>query len=79
MPLFIKIDPEESHHWENHPTYKKAMQNKDVGLDIPMQNSVVIPAGSRSFKINLRIKTEPNHGYMLLPRSSISKTSILFL
>ena len=76
MPLFIKIDPEESHHWENHPTYKKAMQNKDVGLDIPMQNSVVIPAGSRSFKINLRIKTEPNHGYMLLPRSSISKTTI---
>jgi len=76
MPLFLKIDPEESHHWQNHLTYTKAMNNKDVGLDIPMQNSIVIPAGSKSFKIDLRIKTEPNHGYMLLPRSSISKTNI---
>tara|TARA_B100000965_G_scaffold333664_1_gene298660 strand:+ start:3484 stop:3930 length:447 start_codon:yes stop_codon:yes gene_type:complete len=76
MTLFIKIDPEESHHWQNHPTYTKAMNNKDVGLDIPMQNSIIIPANSKSFKINLKIKTEPNHGYMLLPRSSISKTNI---
>lgn len=76
MTLFIKIDPEESHHWENHPTYTKAMNNKDVGLDIPMQNSTIIPAGAKSFKINLGIKTEPSHGYMLLPRSSICKTHV---
>ena len=76
MPLFIKLDPEESHHWENHPTYKNAINNGDVGLDIPMQRSILIPAGSKSFKIDLGFKASPTHGYMLVPRSSISKTTI---
>tara|TARA_B100000787_G_scaffold11469_1_gene8527 strand:+ start:3203 stop:3649 length:447 start_codon:yes stop_codon:yes gene_type:complete len=76
MPLFLKIDPKHSHYWENHPTYKNAMINKDVGLDIPMQLSVIIPANTRSFKINLDFKTDSTHGYMILPRSSISKTTI---
>ena len=30
MPLFIKIDPENDHHWLNHPTYNKAKKNKDT-------------------------------------------------
>jgi len=62
--------------WENHPTYKKARKNEDVGLDIPMLNDVVVPAGVTSFKIPLGIKTEPTHGYMLIPRSSIVKTTM---
>lgn len=76
MPLFINIDPVDSHHWENHPTYTNAMNNKDVGLDIPMQNSILIPARSSSFKIDLCFKACPTHGYILVPRSSISKTNI---
>lgn len=63
-------------YWENHPTYKKAKKNEDVGLDIPMLNDIIVPAGSTSFKIPLGIKTEPTHGYMLVPRSSIVKTSL---
>ena len=62
--------------WENHPTYKKARKNEDVGLDIPMLNDVIVPAGAKSFKILLGIKTEPTHGYMLIPRSSIIKTTM---
>lgn len=62
--------------WENHPTYKKAQKNEDVGLDIPMLNNVMIPATATSFKIPLGIKTEPTHGYMLIPRSSIVKTTL---
>jgi len=76
MPLFLKIDPESSHYWDNHPTYKKAMQNKDVGLDIPMQNSIMISKFTTSFKIDLKFKADSTHGYMILPRSSISKTTI---
>jgi len=76
MPLFIKIDPEIEHNWTNHPTYKKAQKNKDVGLDIPMQSSVIIPANIKSFKVNLQFKGAPTHGYMLVPRSSISKTTV---
>ena len=76
MPLFLKIDPIESHQWENHPTYANALLNKDVGLDIPMQNSIIIPAGSKSFKIDLCFKADPTHGYTLVPRSSITKTNI---
>ena len=77
MPLFINIDPDNDFLWKNHSTYKNACRNKDVGLDIPMQETVVVPAGQLSFKVNLKIKTKPNHGYMLMPRSSLgSKTTI---
>jgi len=62
--------------WENHPTYKKARRNEDVGLDIPMLNDIIVPASAISFKIPLGIKTEPSHGYMLIPRSSIIKTNM---
>lgn len=61
---------------KNHPTYKKAMTNSDVGLDIPMQKSILVPPNARSYKINLDFKACPTHGYMLVPRSSISKTNI---
>ena len=74
--LFLTIDPSDDHYWKVHPTYNKASKNGDVGLDIPMQKSVIIPAHVRSFKINLDFKANPTHGYMLVPRSSISKTSI---
>lgn len=74
--LFLTIDPSNDHYWKVHPTYNKASKNGDVGLDIPMQQSVIIPAHVRSFKINLDFKANPTHGYMLVPRSSISKTTI---
>tara|TARA_B100000575_G_C22858859_1_gene501993 strand:+ start:238 stop:681 length:444 start_codon:yes stop_codon:yes gene_type:complete len=74
--LFLTIDPADDHYWKNHPTYTKASKNGDVGLDIPMQNSIIIPSHARSFKINLAFKANQSHGYMLIPRSSISKTNI---
>ena len=76
MKLFIEIDPVKDHYWKNHPTYHKAKKNEDVGLDIPMQDSIIVPAHVKSFQINLQFKAKPSHGYMLVPRSSISKTSI---
>lgn len=76
MPLFIKIDPKNDYYWKNHPTYTSAKRNEDTGLDIPMQNSELIPANSKSFKINLNFKGNQSIGYMLIPRSSISKTNI---
>ena len=74
--LFLTIDPSNDHYWKVHPTYSKASKNGDVGLDIPMQQSVIVPAHARSFKINLDFKANPTHGYMLVPRSSISKTTV---
>ena len=74
--MFITIDPISDHLWKNHPTYNKAKANEDVGLDIPMIKPVVVPANAISFKIKLGFKARPTHGYMLVPRSSISKTSI---
>ena len=76
MPLHITIQAENDSYWKNHPTYDKAKKNKDVGLDIPMQKSELIPANTMSFKLNLRFKAKPSHGYMLIPRSSMSKTKI---
>lgn len=74
--LFITVDPYNDHYWKTHPTYVKASKNGDVGLDIPMQESIIIPAKTTSFKINLKFRTNPTHGYMLVPRSSITKTNI---
>ncbi len=76
MPLFINIDPNTDTHWRKHPTYSKATKNGDVGLDIPMLHPVIVPPNAISFKINLGFKARPSHGYMLFPRSSISKTGI---
>ncbi len=74
--MFITIDPENDTFWKNHPTYNTAKKNEDVGLDIPMPSCIVIPPNAVSFKIKLGFKTEPSKGYMLVPRSSITKTSI---
>lgn len=76
MPLFIAVDPDFDTHWKNHPTYTKAKKNEDVGLDIPICNPVVVPANAISFKIDLGFKGKASHGYMLVPRSSISKTGL---
>ena len=76
MTLFITVNPVNDYYWKNHPTYQKAKRNGDVGLDIPMQSSELGPANTKSYKINLNFKGEQTHGYMLVPRSSISKTSI---
>lgn len=76
MSLFLNIDPDNDYYWKNHPTYRKAEMNEDVGLDIPLQKSIIVPPKSMSFKIDLGIKVDPNLGFMLVPRSSITKTTI---
>ena len=76
MSLFINIVTDDDQYWKEHPTYKKAKENEDIGLDIPLQSSVIIPPRAISFKIDLGIKTQPNLGYMLVPRSSIIKTNM---
>ena len=76
MKFFITIQAENNHYWINHPTYVKAKKNEDTGLDIPMQSSILIPSGVKSFKVNLSYKGKQTHGYMLVPRSSLAKTGI---
>ena len=74
--LYLNIIADNEDTWNNHPTYKNAMINEDVGLDIPMNYSVTIPPNSKSYQIDLGFKAEQTHGYMLIPRSSISKTPL---
>lgn len=62
--------------WDNHPTFEKAKLNEDVGLDIPMPISITVPPKTKAFTVDLGFKAEQNHGYMLVPRSSISKTPL---
>jgi deoxyuridine 5'-triphosphate nucleotidohydrolase len=76
MKLFITVNPQNDYHWRNHPTYQQAKRNGDSGLDIPMQSSILVPANSRSFKINLQFNGNQTRPYMLVPRSSLGKTSI---
>lgn len=74
--LQLKIIPDNENYWINHPTYKKAKEHEDSGLDIPMVCSIAVPAKSKSYTVDLGFKAEQNHGYMLVPRSSISKTPL---
>ena len=74
--LELKIIADNKEKWDNHPTYSKAKQNEDTGLDIPMPCSVTVPAKSKAFTVDLGFKAEQNFGYMLVPRSSISNTPL---
>jgi dUTP pyrophosphatase len=74
--LYLNILPDNKHHWENHPTYSVAKSNGDCGLDIPMLNSYTVPANSHAFTVCLGFRASQNWGYMLIPRSSISKTPL---
>jgi len=74
--LSIKIKPDNKFVWSNHPTYRNAIKNEDSGLDIPMSCSIIVPSNSKSFSIDLGYKSEHSLGYMLIPRSSLSKTPL---
>lgn len=74
--LSLKIIADNKETWVKHPTYTTAKSNEDVGLDIPMANSITVPAKSKAFSVDLGFKAEQNFGYMLIPRSSISKTPL---
>lgn len=74
--MHLKINPVDRILWINHPTYKNAVLNEDVGLDIPMANDYIIEANVNAKSIDLGFKCESSHGWMLVPRSSISKTPL---
>ena len=78
MVLKLNILPDSLDKWYpiSHPTYLKAVRNEDCGLDIPMLFTVIVPAKSKAYTVDLGIKTEPTHAYMLVPRSSICKTPL---
>lgn len=75
-PLELNIIPDNEQYWKNHPTYKNAKANQDCGLDIPIHCSITVPANIKAYTVDLGFKAEQNHGYMLVPRSSISKTPL---
>lgn len=56
--------------WVRHPS-------SNAGLDVPVPNRVVVPAGARSFRINLGIRCSPNAHFMLVPRSSMGSKTLL--
>jgi len=76
FPLYINIIADNKDMWNSHPTYEKAKKNEDTGLDIPMPHSIIVPANSKAFTVDLGFKADQNQGYMLIPRSSISKTPL---
>lgn len=76
MRLHLDILPDSYVNWTKHPTYDNANNNEDVGLDIPMQCKYTIPANARSFSLDLGFRCNSSQGWMLVPRSSITKTPI---
>ena len=74
--LNLNILPDEEYYWQNHPTYENAVKNQDCGLDVPMLEDKCVPGNEKAFTIDLGFKAEQDHGYMLVPRSSISKTPL---
>ena len=74
MHLKVKICDENIKHLynnrDNHAT--------DSGFDLYVVKDITIPSHSFGFKIDFQIQCSPeeNHGYDLVPRSSISKTPL---
>lgn len=68
--------------------YQKIIDNQesntDSGLDLITPKTVIIPAGATSYKLSLCVCCEPIfcddtvHGYYLMPRSSMGKTTLRF-
>ena len=76
MHIYVKPDIDSLDFWKKHPSYENAKKNEDCGLDIPLGTEQRVPAKSKAFTIDLGINTQPEMGYMLIPRSSISKTPL---
>ena len=76
VQLELNIVADNKELWKKHPTFENAKLNEDVGLDIPMHISITVPPKTKAFTVDLGFKAEQNHGYMLVPRSSISKTPL---
>lgn len=47
-----------------------------AGLDIPCPMNLTIPPGQKGFKIHLGVRVKSSWHFWLVPRSSISKTSL---
>lgn len=58
--------------------YTEKKYSTDSGYDIVIPDDITIPENSISNKISLGIACEPlnDHGYILMPRSSIVKTPL---
>lgn len=49
----------------------------NAGIDLHVPNNIIVPANARGFKIHLGYAVQFNsNSYMLVPRSSISKTPL---
>ena len=49
---------------------------ENAGLDVPCPMSLTIQPGQRGVKIHLGVKAKPSKHFMIVPRSSISKTPL---
>lgn len=62
--------------------HKSRPANEDAGVDIQFPKQITVPAGARSFKIDLEVQAAVQNDagdyqpYLLMPRSSICKTPI---
>ena len=78
MKLLVKPLNEELYlKYSNHTHYNQG----DSGLDLFFPEDIVVPANSLGFMVDLQIQSEAlnndqNLSYWLMPRSSISKTSL---
>lgn len=52
------------------------VSSENAGLDIPCPMSIRIPKGTTGFKIHLGVKIKSDKHFLIVPRSSLSKTTL---
>ncbi len=76
--LLAYFDDENTEKLYNFDQNGLLSSGEDSGINLKFTENTTIPPNARGFKIDFKIQCEsdPRHGYLLMPRSSISKTNI---
>ncbi len=80
MKLYLKCENNlvKDHYRSIANNSSSTSYNYDSGIDLVTSHDIVVPKGSKGYKIKHHISCKPfeKHGYYLYPRSSISKTPL---
>jgi len=74
--LLMQIDDDNISKMYKFDSNEQINSGENCGINLLLPSDITVPANARSFAIDYFVSAEssPEHGYWLIPRSSIAKT-----